>query len=218
IVANGEVIALANGRQYADASADEGLRNAVLEALDQYHSGRPLSPAMPKDELQARVGRPPPALLADLLDRMTVAGQIVVDGAGARVAGHEVDLSGEQRQSLDAMMGLARSGGFSPPTRDAVLASARRRPGESQSLLELAISAGDLVPVAECVYHGSTLVRAEQLIEEFAAENGPFTIANLRDLTGSSRKYVVPLAEHLDGIGFTRRQGDERVVIRPART
>ena len=61
-------------------------------------------------------------------------------------------------------------------------------------------------------------MRAEQLIEEFAAENGPFTIANLRDLTGSSRKYVVPLAEHLDGIGFTRRQGDERVVIRPART
>jgi selenocysteine-specific elongation factor len=46
------------------------------------------------------------------------------------------------------------------------------------------------------------------------AEKGPFTIADLRDMTGSSRKYVVPLAEYLDGIGLTRRQGDLRTVAR----
>ena len=76
----------------------------------------------------------------------------------------------------------------------------------------------DVIGVSgEYVYHGATLIEAEHLIEKHVGEHGPLTIANLRDLTGSSRKYVVPLAEHLDGTGFTRRQGDERITIRPAR-
>jgi selenocysteine-specific elongation factor len=34
----------------------------------------------------------------------------------------------------------------------------------------------------------------------------------VRDLTGSSRKYVVPLVDYLDKIGFTQRVGDNRVL------
>jgi selenocysteine-specific elongation factor len=36
------------------------------------------------------------------------------------------------------------------------------------------------------------------------------TMAGLRDLLGTTRKYAVPIGEYLDRIGLTTRAGDER--------
>jgi selenocysteine-specific elongation factor len=38
----------------------------------------------------------------------------------------------------------------------------------------------------------------------------PVTVADIRSMLNSSRKYVVPLVERLDAAGITRRQGDLR--------
>ena len=42
--------------------------------------------------------------------------------------------------------------------------------------------------------------------------HGTVTVAQVRDLFGTSRKYVLALLEHLDAQGITRRIGDERVL------
>jgi selenocysteine-specific elongation factor len=42
--------------------------------------------------------------------------------------------------------------------------------------------------------------------------NGNITLAQTRDLFGTSRKYAQALLEHLDETGVTRRVGDERVL------
>jgi len=36
------------------------------------------------------------------------------------------------------------------------------------------------------------------------------TMADLRNLLGTTRKYAVPIGEYLDRIGLTRREGDVR--------
>ena len=46
-------------------------------------------------------------------------------------------------------------------------------------------------------------------------EHGSITVAQARDRFGTSRRYVLALLEHLDSIGFTRREGDERVLRQP---
>jgi selenocysteine-specific elongation factor len=37
----------------------------------------------------------------------------------------------------------------------------------------------------------------------------------LRDLLGTSRKYLIPILEHLDDIGVTRREGNQRTLREP---
>jgi len=44
--------------------------------------------------------------------------------------------------------------------------------------------------------------------------NTDITIANVRDKTGSSRKFILPLLEYLDSRKITRRVGDKRVLIK----
>ena len=41
---------------------------------------------------------------------------------------------------------------------------------------------------------------------------GDITLAAVRDASGSTRKYILPLLEHLDARGITRRVGDKRVL------
>jgi selenocysteine-specific elongation factor len=37
------------------------------------------------------------------------------------------------------------------------------------------------------------------------------TVADVRDLLGSTRKYVLPILNQLDAEGITRRRGDDRI-------
>jgi selenocysteine-specific elongation factor len=47
-------------------------------------------------------------------------------------------------------------------------------------------------------------------------EKGTITLARVRDMFGTSRKYAQALLEHLDQQRITRRVGDERVLRRKA--
>jgi selenocysteine-specific elongation factor len=43
-----------------------------------------------------------------------------------------------------------------------------------------------------------------------------FSVPEFKDRFGLSRKWAIPLLEHLDSKGVTRRVGDERMIVRPA--
>ena len=60
----------------------------------------------------------------------------------------------------------------------------------------------DLVLTPELVERAGTIVRE-------AGSDG-ITVSALRERLGTSRKYAVPLIEHLDRAGVTRRSGDLR--------
>ena len=47
-------------------------------------------------------------------------------------------------------------------------------------------------------------------VQEMLRQNEKITLAEVRDLLGTSRKYAQALLEHLDAIGVTIRDGDFR--------
>ena len=46
----------------------------------------------------------------------------------------------------------------------------------------------------------------------YVREHGSMTVSEARDLLGTTRKYIVPLLEHMDTLRITRRQGDQRLL------
>ena len=59
---------------------------------------------------------------------------------------------------------------------------------------------------------------ARRLLVEECEATGSITLARFRDLLGTSRKPAQLLLERFDADGVTRRQGDERVLRRRARS
>ncbi|MEE8519363.1 MAG: SelB C-terminal domain-containing protein, partial [Dehalococcoidia bacterium] len=63
------------------------------------------------------------------------------------------------------------------------------------------------------VFDAPTYQRLAGQVTDHLREHGKVTVAEVRDLLGTSRKYALALLEHLDDEKVTRRQGDERVLL-----
>jgi selenocysteine-specific elongation factor len=73
------------------------------------------------------------------------------------------------------------------------------------------IDRGDLVQVSgEVLFLRETYDKMLGALRDHLKANKTITVAQFRDLFNSSRKYALSFLEHLDSIGVTVRQGDER--------
>ncbi len=195
---------------YVHAEHYDELASKLLHALDEYHAHAPLKLSMPKSELQAAVAPVPAAILEEVIAHLREAGRIAIHRSGLRLADHEVRLTPQQEAASRRMEEQARRRGFGPPTRSEVLDIDREN---APALLALALDRGTLLDVGGFIFHKDSVERAKKLIRKHITDHGPMTVSQFRDLTESSRKFVVPLLEHLDRIRFTRRQGDVRVLV-----
>jgi selenocysteine-specific elongation factor len=125
----------------------------------------------------------------------------VVDQGVVRHVTHVADAaeSPEARKLLDALDAAP----FSPPAPSDV--------GATQALVRTLTRAGLLTDLDGVVFSTAALERARTLVVDALRERQSLTVADVRDVLGSSRKYVVPLVTWLDRTGVTRRRGDDRI-------
>jgi selenocysteine-specific elongation factor len=84
-------------------------------------------------------------------------------------------------------------------------------------MIEVLLEQGVLVKLEEEMYfHRDTLAELAELVKRTIQQKGSLSVGEFRDLTGSSRKFVVPLLEYFDRLGLTRRVGDVRVLAQQA--
>ena len=86
--------------------------------------------------------------------------------------------------------------------------------GLDRELVAALAERGELIRIGtEAVFLPDAVGRfAEAVVAELAA-TGRVTVARARDITGSSRKHVLPLLGYLDDHGLTRRTGDDRILV-----
>ena len=80
-------------------------------------------------------------------------------------------------------------------------------------LLQMATDNGDLVKINKEIYfHHKTMEQIQQTLTTEIQKNDGLTISEIRQILDTTRKYAIPLCEFLDSIGFTKRDGDKRVL------
>ncbi|MFN6202580.1 MAG: SelB C-terminal domain-containing protein [Acidobacteriota bacterium] len=76
------------------------------------------------------------------------------------------------------------------------------------------INSGELVRVAELVFHRRALEGLRETLRRQKDAHGPkLDVAVFKELTGVSRKYAIPLLEYLDRQRITRRNGEVREIV-----
>ncbi len=95
-----------------------------------------------------------------------------------------------------------RAGWFTPPGGDGV---------DRGDIREL-VRRGHAVERDGVIFHRDAVEAAAGVAAELLAVHGEgFTVAQFRDATGASRKFVLPLVAELDARGVTRRRDDVRI-------
>jgi len=191
------------------------LCDRIAAALDKLHDKHPLRSSLDRGQLVQGfryVGDE--AIVQAALKKMEKEKQIRLSERGVALQGKGPKLSQNERKLLHWLIDRFREAGFEAPTPDQCVKEAAKNKDSVPALLALAVADGDLVEVAAKSYlHVATDNAMQEKIREHLQSQGTgCTLSEIRELLGSSRKYVVPYCEYLDKIGFTKREGDLRVL------
>ena len=102
------------------------------------------------------------------------------------------------------------NGGFTPPTIKELTNGVKASLELLDSLVDNTIIRLD----ADLVLHRDVLTKAIEKVNEHFKNAEKMTLAEFRDITGSSRKYSMAILEHIDKLGITRRVENYRVLVK----
>lgn len=213
LLAEGGAVPLPEGF-LVDGEVLERLRHRCVEAVEAFHRREPLRPGMPREELRAALESPPdPRAFAALLAHLHQAGALEVEGDAVHRPGYAPRLEEAAARELERLEGVFREAGLSPPPPAEAAARAGVDPSRASGLLEHLAAAGVLVRLAPDLYlHREAFEGAARTVACHIAEHGPATVAEVRDLLGTTRRLALPLLEAMDRQELTRRVGDRRVL------
>jgi selenocysteine-specific elongation factor len=127
------------------------------------------------------------------------------------LSGFAPKLSQGERKLKAELAETIRSGGMSPRETADLAAAAGQRGAAVPDLLALLCDEQQIVAInAQLFLDADVETELRRRVARRLADGSAITMAELRDLLGTTRKYAVPLGEYLDRIGLTRRDGDVR--------
>jgi selenocysteine-specific elongation factor len=180
------------------------LKESVATALSAYHQAYPLRRGMPREELKSRL-KLAPRLFNLVLPKLAAEGVLTEDPKWAALPGHIVRFSPFQQVKVDKLMALFAATPYTPPSAKECQAEV------GDDVFSTLREVGDLVAVSdEVVFRKTDYEAMLEKIRQALQQKGQITLAEVRDLLNTSRKYVQALLEHLDAIGVTVRDGDFR--------
>ena len=214
----GELVqALKEPRMFLSREAFNTLEEGVMLALTSFLKENPLRDGMGKEELKGSLPqRSNPRFFGALLAALAKEGRLILQRELVKPASFAPDPPPGRDDGCAALDAELRLGGMEPPT----LQELSRRLNTPEKLLreQLALLAreGRAIRVASDLHYAPeplTILRNQ--LSLFIREEGEITPAGFRNLTGLSRKIMIPLLEYFDSIKVTIRVGDLRRLRRP---
>lgn len=189
-----------NGDRVLSAIWIAGMQNRVLDEIDGFMKTGVLRRAAPREHLRRAAGLA--AAEFDLVvEKLVAAGSIEERGVGLSRSGYEPSLSPVQQAEADTFLRALRANPYSPPTD--------RLP--AAPLLAYLVERGDVEDTgAGVVFVREAFTGMVDAVRSHLASHPTLSLAETRDLFGTSRKYAQAFLERLDALHITRRTGDQR--------
>jgi selenocysteine-specific elongation factor len=199
-----------DGRYLARAEWAAALER-VFEAVRDYAKEHRLRHGAPKGEIKSRLqGVVDGAVFDEALEALVADKRLEASGERISLPGSAPALSDDQAKAIDRLEARLRAQGFQVPGLSDAL---RDLPAglDSGELVRHMVEAGRAVRVtSELLYPAPLWAEIEGRVRAHFTRKPSLTMAEFKDLIQVSRKYAVPILEHLDRSGLTRREGDVR--------
>jgi selenocysteine-specific elongation factor len=199
-------------RRYAGGQVVQGLADGLLAWLVAFHKKDSMKPGVQRGELASSWGKAlPPRLFHFIVERLLKKGDVVAEQEILRLKDHSVSLASDQEAVRAALTTAYEQGGATPPNLKDVLEPLGLDFKQAAPVLKLLQDQGVLVRVKDDMYyHGPALTAISGAIVGFFDSHQEMSAPDFKDLTGLSRKYLIPVLEYFDREKLTVRVGDVR--------
>ncbi len=199
-------------RLYVHQAVFEDLKQLSHDVLEAYHRDNPLKPGISKEELKSKFPHGAGGKLFTLvLNRSVKDDQVVLEDNTVRLASHEVSLQVDQKALKQQIVDIYQDSGLTPPYFRDVVKRLAVEPKPAKGVLELLVGEKALIKVKEDLYYDRAILdKLKAELVAYIVDKGEISTPEFKDMTGASRKYVIPLIEHFDATNVTIRVGDIR--------
>jgi selenocysteine-specific elongation factor len=195
-------------------AAVQRVTERAKRVLKEYFQKDRLAEAIPKAEAVRRILRGRAADLAPVyLGWLEAQKVLVVQGDQITLPGRSAQLTGEESQLAGAVLERFERGGLTPPGPEELSVGLSAKPQILEGVIRHLVARGQLIRLPTGLILSVSAVSGLRR-DLLATSWERFSVGDFKDRFGLSRKWAIPLLEHLDSTGATRRLGDERMVVR----
>ncbi len=172
------------------------------------------SDGLPLDRLQSALTGVSPALLDETVALLLTRGAIAKRGAQLVVPKPDEDRTRArgETQLASTIAEKLRRGGLTPPTPAEVIKDLPSKRAVDRLLKEgVLVRAVDRAKGKEILFHQDAIAEAQRQLAPLLERPPGLLVTEIGAALGISRKYSMPLLDHLDAIRFTRRIQDRRI-------
>ncbi len=185
------------------------LKDRVENLLKTYHTQYPLRRGISREELKSKI-KLSPRIYNAVISKFKSKKLIAEEGNWVAIIGHEIRFEARQQAQVQDLMRKFDQNPYAAPS----VKECQNEVGEEvvTALIELQ----ELIAVsADVIFRKSDYAEMVKKLRAALQQKGQITLAEVRDLFKTSRKYAQALLEHLDAIGITMRDGDFRKLKNP---
>jgi len=199
-------------RRYAGGKLVAGLSDGLVAYLTDFHARESMKPGVQRGELASSWGKDvPPKLFHSILEKLIKSGTVEVEQEVLKLKGHKVSLASDQEKVRDVLLAAYKKGGVTPPNLKDVLGPLGLEVKQVAGVLKVLQDQGELKRLSgDMYYHVAALDSIRDKVVMFFEGQQTMSAPDFKNLTGLSRKYLIPVLEYFDKEKLTVRVGDVR--------
>lgn len=186
---------------------------SIARILEDHRKRFPLRKGMLREELRSKHFKNYPVKVFNfLLNFLEAEGLVALDPTHIRLPGASPALDNDTLNAIKLFRDALNRTPLAPPGLKEIQEEVKGIKHEFSELAAYLEETGEIIKVAENVYFSrSGLETAWDMIDKYFEESKELTLAQARDIWGTSRKHTLPLLEYFDRMKYTKRIGDNRV-------
>ena len=215
LLSTGEIIqVIRDPKKYLGRDSFSALCNLLLDEMNSYFLHNPLKEGIGKEELKTRIpARSDQRFFTPCLAALEKEGRVIAEREQVKLAGRKAGTESAQADIHRRIELELEKGGSEPPFLKDICSALQIAEKLALEHLNLLAGEGRAVKIkSDIFYRPEPLGKIEEILTNYLREKGEIAPGEFRELTGLSRKFMIPVLEYFDARKVTLRVGDKRIL------
>jgi len=155
-------------------------------------------------------------LVHPMLDELCREGKLVKEGGGFKIPDRKLTLSADDERLSRTLLEFAEQSGFVPFSASRFCSETPGHWNEDKAkrMLHFLHNQNKLIRLSNKRFVSINVMDTiKQRVQHRIESHGTVCLSDSQDILGYGRTMAVPVFEYLDSVGFTRREGEGRVLV-----
>jgi selenocysteine-specific elongation factor len=216
LLVDDKIVDLTGKGEYLSNYGIDIIADKITTALGKYHDTYPLRRGYPREDMRSRLfGKINAKVFNQIIKHLEdVRGVINSKNNLIMIAGYQPIPGEKEKVQIEQIEARLKENLFSPPSIQEVKEQLNIKDTEFNEIFSYLVEQGIVIKLNETItFSALAIEEGRRILNEHFDREKELTLASIRDLFNTSRKYALPLIEYYDKVRFTRRVGDLRVRI-----